>query len=235
MNRNDIDDAARSRWDDFAQSDAQYYIDPTLGPGTDVEEFLEGGRLVAERAVEWAGPMPEGARALEIGCGIGRDTVHLAQHFAEVDGVDVSATMVRAAQERGLPANVRLHVGSGRDLAGFEDQAYDLVFSHLVFQHIGDEAVIERYLREIARVLAPSGVAVTQFDARPVSRIATLLQRLPDALLPRSRRRDIRRHRRSPERLRELGRAAGLTVGAEHGQDTAEHWFEWRLSAARSS
>jgi ubiquinone/menaquinone biosynthesis C-methylase UbiE len=236
MTRDDTDvaadDAAGSRWEEFARRDAQYYIDPTLGPGADVETFLEGGRSVVDQAVEWVGPLPAPARALEIGCGIGRDTVHLARHFAQVDGVDVSATMVRSAKERGVPSNVRLHVGSGRDLGGFDDRSFDFVFSHLVFQHIADEAIVASYVREIARVLAAGGVAVTQFDTRPVSRLVELVQRLPDPVLPRSRRRGIRRHRRSAAHLRDLGRDAGLTLEAERDQDTAEHWFRWRLAEA---
>jgi SAM-dependent methyltransferase len=222
--------ALSSPWDDFARSDPKFYIDPALGPGADVEAFIEGGRALVEQAVEWAGALPVPARALEIGCGIGRDTVHLARHFAEVDGIDVSATMVRLARERGLPANVRLHVLSGRDLGGLEDRRFDFVFSHLVFQHIADEAIIGNYLREIARVLAVDGVAVVQFDSRPASLPAELVHRLPDRLLPRERRHGIRRHRRSAARLRDLGGVAGLTLEAERGPGTAEHWVRWRMS-----
>jgi ubiquinone/menaquinone biosynthesis C-methylase UbiE len=156
--------------------------------------------------------------------------VHLAEHFETVDGVDISPAMVRAARERGLPANVRLHVGSGHDLACFDDASFEFVFSHLVFQHIEDEAAIAQYLREIARVLAPGGVATVQYDTRPQSLPVKLVQRLPDALLPRSRRRDIRRHRRSADRVRELGREAGLKLDGERDQETAEHWFRWRRS-----
>src|SRR3954470_23645022 len=217
-----------SGWEGFAQEDAQRYIDPRLGPGASTDEFIEGGRAVVERALEFAGELPGRERALEIGCGLGRDTAHLAEHFAHVDGVDVSETMVRLATERGLPANVRLHVLSGRDLSAFGDDTFDYVFSHLVFQHITDDAVVEDYLRDTARVLRTGGVATLQFDTRPSSLVVGLVQRLPDPLLPRQRRRDIRRYRRPAAVIREFGSAAGLSLDGELDPDSAEHWFCWR-------
>src|SRR4051812_14566248 len=225
-----------SPWEDFARSDPQFYIDPTLGRGADAGEFLEGGRGLVERMLEWAGELSGHDRALDIGCGLGRDTVHLAAAFAHLDGVDVSPTMIRTARERGLPDNVDLHVLSGRDLHPLPSASYDLVFSHLVFQHISQEGVIASYLREIGRVLEPgAGVAVVQFDTRARSPAAELAYRLPDALLPRSRRRGIRRHRREPARIRALAGAAGLTVDGERDPGTAQHWLRCRARAGPGS
>src|SRR5690242_1351322 len=107
-------------WERLAQRDPQYFIDPTLGPGIDPDRFREQGRAIVDWAVRWAGELPPGA-ALEIGCGVARDTIHLARHFEGVDAVDVSPTMIRLAREHGLPGNVRLHVVSGRDLEPLGD------------------------------------------------------------------------------------------------------------------
>jgi SAM-dependent methyltransferase len=95
-----------------------------------------------------------------------------------------------------LPENVRLHVLSGQDLDAFDSESVCFVFSHLVFQHVTDDAIVESYLREIARVLRPGGVAAVQFDTRRTRLFAGLVQRLPDPLLQDIRRRGIRRHRR---------------------------------------
>jgi SAM-dependent methyltransferase len=234
--RRHYDHAMTSPWEDFARSDPQFYIDPTLSRGADAGEFLEGGRGIVERMLEWAGELSGRDRALDIGCGLGRDTVHLAAAFARVDGVDVAPTMIRTARERGLPDNVRLHVASGRDLQPLPSASYDFVFSHLVFQHVAEEAVIAGYLREIARVLVPGGgVAVVQFDTRPPSLLADLAHRVPDALLPRSRRRGMRRHRRPPARIRTLAGAAGLTLDGELDPGTAQHWLRCRARAAPGS
>lgn len=222
-------DDARARWEAFARNDPQFHIDPTLGRDVDAEEFIEGGRGVVERVLDWTGELGAYDHALEIGCGVGRDTVHLARHFRHVDGVDVSETMVRRARDRGLPENVRLHVLPGRDLDAFDSESVCFVFSHLVFQHVTDDAIVESYLHEIARVLRPGGVAAVQFDTRRATLLAALVQRLPDALLPNTRRRGIRRYRRPASQIRKFGRAAGLTLEAERDPDTAEQWFRWRL------
>ena len=71
-------------WERLAQRDPQYYIDPTLGPGADAGQFREQGRGIVDWAVAWAAELPAG-RALEVGCGVGRDTIHLARHFEHVD------------------------------------------------------------------------------------------------------------------------------------------------------
>jgi SAM-dependent methyltransferase len=67
--------------------------------------------------------------------------------------------MIRGARERlrGI-ANAHVHVGGGADLAGFDDGAFDLVYSYAVFQHIPSREAIFGYLAEAGRVLAPGGV-----------------------------------------------------------------------------
>jgi SAM-dependent methyltransferase len=219
-------------WEQFAQRDPQYYIDPTLGPGVGVDEFREGGRGIVDWAVAWAGELPSHARALEIGCGMGRNTVHLARRFDHVDGVDVSPTMVAAALEHGVPENVALHALSGRDLRPLPDGAFALAFSHLVFQHVESADDIATYVREIGRVLMPGGVAVLHFDTRPQSSLVAVAHRLPDALLPRARRRGIRRQRRDPQQIRAWGRAAGLALEAEAEPGSDRHWVRWRRPAS---
>ena len=217
--------STNSRWERFAREDPLHYIDPALSRGMTIEEFAASGEPLVASALDWAAPLPGRARAVEIGCGVGRFTVALASRFDRVDAVDVSPTMVALAAQLGLPGNVSLHVGSGRDLEGLPDAAYDLAFSHLVFQHIEDEAVIASYLGEVARVLAPGGVAALQFDTRPPSALATALHALPDPVLPRLHRRGARRRRLAPARLAEWIADAGLVVSRERDPGSAEHWL----------
>ena len=217
-----------SEWERFAAQDPLFYIDPALGTGASVEEFIAAGEPLVAWAMEWAGDLPAHDRALEIGCGVGRNTVHFGRRFSHVDGVDVSPTMVQLAREHDPPANVSFHVTSGSDLATFEDRTFDLVFSHLVFQHIPDEATIASYLREIARVLAPGGCAILQFDTRALGIGARVARLAPDALLPASRRRHIRRYPRSPEAVRGWARAARLTIEDEQEPGGADHFLRLR-------
>lgn len=213
------------RWERFAREDPLHYIDPTVSPGMSIEQFVGSGEPLVATALDWGAPLPGHARALEIGCGVGRFATPLARRFARVDGVDVSPTMLALAGRLGLPANVHLHLGSGRDLAGLPDGAFDLAFSHLVFQHVADRSAIASYMRELARTLRPGGVAVLQFDTRPASATATVLQALPDPLLPRLRRRGARRHRIPSALLRAWVADAGLELTAERAPGTAGHWL----------
>jgi len=217
--------SAERRWERFAREDPLHYIDPTVSPGMSIEQFVASGEPLVAVALDWAAPLPGHARALEIGCGVGRFTTALAQRFARVDAIDVSPTMLALAGRLGLPANAHLHLGSGRDLSGLSDGAFDLAFSHLVFQHIAERSAIRSYLGELTRTLRPGGVAVLQFDTRPRSAAATALHALPDPLLPRLRRRGARRHRVPQRLLRAWVDDAGLTLGAERGTGTAEHWL----------
>ncbi len=192
------------------------------------KDFLAGGRGIVEWTLSWAGDALSRERALEIGCGLGRDTVHLAQHFEHVEGVDVSPTMVGHAQALDPPDNVTFSALSGRDLKPLADDTFTYAFSHLVFQHIAETDVIAGYLAEISRVLKPGGVAQLQFDTRRLSPAIGLVRRLPDRLLPRLQRRGIRRYGRDSEWIRGLGRQAGLVLEAERAPDSDQHWFRWR-------
>lgn len=214
-------------WERLAREDALFHIDPTLATGT-IDEFRLTGVGLVDWVLQWAGPLPRRDRALEIGFGVGRNVVHLGEHFARVDGIDVSPTMVALAREHGVPANVSLHATDGRDLRLFADAAFDLVFSNLVLQHVPDETVVATYLREIGRVLAPGGVAVIQLDTRHLGLGARALRALPDALLPRSRRRHMRRMPRDPAWVRRTIEAAGLRIDAEQDPGTALHWLRLR-------
>jgi SAM-dependent methyltransferase len=217
--------SADPRWERFAREDPLHYIDPAVSRGMSIEAFVASGEPLVAAALDWAAPLPGHGRALEIGCGVGRFTAALAQRFERVDAIDVSPTMIALASRLGLPANAHLQVGSGRDLAGLPDGAFDLAFSHLVFQHIADRSAISSYLLELARTLAPGGVAVLQFDTRPSSAAATAVHALPDPLLPRLHRRGARRHRIPPALLRGWVADAGLTLAAERDSGTAEHWL----------
>ena len=99
-------------------------------------------------------------RVLEIGCGIGRMQAALAPRVAEAHGVDISPKMIDAARRRcaGIP-NVHFVLSSGRDLASFPDERFDLVLAVDSFPYIhqAGPAVVTAYFEEAARVLVLGG------------------------------------------------------------------------------
>ena len=130
--------------------------------------------------------------------------------------------MLEIARGRGLPSNVRLAHTSGADLP-LPDGSFDLVMSLLVLQHIPDQRILLANLREIRRVTNATGRAILQFDSRGPSAVVAIVQALPDALLPRIRRRYFRRYRRPSHAIDALLREAGLTILRETGRGTATH------------
>lgn len=215
--------AMRERWDRLAKRNARRFI-ATGRSDWDPDEFFASGAELARSTLEWVGPEAGRERALDLGCGLGRVSVHLAAAFERVDALDISPEMIERARELSAPPGLHFSVGSGSDLSGFEAGSFDLVFSYIVFQHVASDSVLASYLREVARVLRPRGRGVVQFDSRPSSRLQRLGHGLPDALLPATRRRHIRRYRRHAGTLHEMLAAAGLTVLDERGRGSEEHF-----------
>ncbi len=161
----------RRYWDERARENAVFYVDTSLAYGApDMERFWATGRTVVDEALLRAPVQPAGRDlAVEIGAGLGRICVALAEHFDHVIGIDVSPEMVHRA--RGLVAHprVRFEVGDGVSLAAVADASADLVLSFTVFQHQTDRSTAARYLAEAGRVLRAGGVVAVQWnnDAHP--------------------------------------------------------------------
>lgn len=106
------------------------------------------------------GIVPSHGRALDLGCGPGRNTLHLAARGFRVDAVDLSPTAIAWAEERAREAgpdgaNVRFHCGNAfasPELTG----PYDLIHDSGCFHHLPPHRRIS-YLALLERALAPGG------------------------------------------------------------------------------
>ncbi|MET9699486.1 class I SAM-dependent methyltransferase [Streptomyces sp. NPDC006529] len=98
-------------------------------------------------------------RALELGCGPGRNALHLASLGFEVDAVDLSPAALAWAGERAAEAglDVRFHHGDifDPDPAGWGG-TYDLIVDSGCFHHLPPHRRIS-YLALLDRALAPGG------------------------------------------------------------------------------
>jgi len=99
-----------------------------------------------------------GARVLDLGCGAGHVSFHVAPLVSEVVAYDLSQQMLdvvtAAAAERGM-GNISTVNGAAERLP-FADSEFDFVFSRYSAHHWSDLGVA---LREVRRVLKPGGVA----------------------------------------------------------------------------
>jgi len=127
------------------------------------------------------GPL-EGRDVLELGCGRGELAVFLARQSAHVSAVDVGEDLVSAAAHLARVNGVHcdFQQASIVDLP-LPAERFDLVVGLSVLHHLSPSDV-ERAVREVHRVLRPTGAAVFR---EPVenSRVFDLLQNL----VPRGR------------------------------------------------
>jgi SAM-dependent methyltransferase len=123
--------------------------------------FLDGaGRGV----VDWLARRRPGwrpRRILDLGCGLGHNTVPLARAFpqAEVTAIDLAAPMLRYGHARAAGMgvhNIRFMQGNVETLP-FPDGHFDFVYSTMFF-HETSHGALRRILRETDRVLAPGGL-----------------------------------------------------------------------------
>lgn len=97
-----------------------------------------------------------GKKVLEIGCGIGTDTVNFAKNGAHVTAVDLSPQSLELARKRvevyGLQDQVSFYSGSAEELSSFVPvQAYDLIYSFGVIHHTPHPERVMAQLRQYAR------------------------------------------------------------------------------------
>jgi ubiquinone/menaquinone biosynthesis C-methylase UbiE len=98
-------------------------------------------------------PRWRGQRVLEIGCGIGTDTINFARNGAQVTAVDVSEQSLALARKRaeifGLNNKIRFCHGDAERLSAFVPvEPYDLIYSFGVIHHTPHpEAVLDQLRR----------------------------------------------------------------------------------------
>ena len=125
--------------------------------------FLDGaGRGTAE----WLRKLRPGwqpKRILDIGCGLGHNTVPLARTFAnaEVIAVDLAEPMLRYghARARGMSVNNIVFKQANAERLDFPRGHFDFIYSSM-FLHETSYAALRAILREVDRLLAPGGVQV---------------------------------------------------------------------------
>jgi 2-polyprenyl-3-methyl-5-hydroxy-6-metoxy-1,4-benzoquinol methylase len=102
----------------------------------------------------------KGKKVLEIGCGIGTDTINFARAGASVTAVDLSPKSLEIAQSRaqvfGLMSQIRFHCADAEGLsATVPVESHDLVYSFGVIHH---SAHPDRILAQLRSYCTPDGI-----------------------------------------------------------------------------
>lgn len=96
-----------------------------------------------------------GRRVLDVGCGLGDESVDLTGDGREVVGVDYDPATAAAAVSAHGEAGLRAVCADG-SLLGLRSGVFDHVCSSHLIEHFTEP---EHHVREVARVLAPGGTA----------------------------------------------------------------------------
>jgi 2-polyprenyl-3-methyl-5-hydroxy-6-metoxy-1,4-benzoquinol methylase len=101
----------------------------------------------------------EGKRVLEVGCGIGTDSINFARAGADLTAVELSSESLRIAAQRadvmGVSDRIQFVQANAEELtATLTDGPYDLVYSFGVIHHTPRP---ERALAEMRALTAPGG------------------------------------------------------------------------------
>lgn len=151
----------------------QYVTDPTLPVGS--SEFFEHIRpwmnpykfpwIMAR--IEREAARLHGQHLLEIGCGMGYDSLEFLKRGVRVTATDLTPNAVRIAQRHFEVAGVQaedVRVANALDLP-FADNTFDAVWANGVLHATGDTA---RAVREARRVLKTGGRAIiSHFYRKP--------------------------------------------------------------------
>jgi ubiquinone/menaquinone biosynthesis C-methylase UbiE len=111
-------------------------------------------RLV-DRMLEKNGP-PRGGDALEIGCGAGFVSAHLAGSYGmRVTATDAAEQMIRIAERKNGGSDGLTFMVADAAALPFEDSSFDLVVAQNMMHHVPDW---RKVADEIARVVRPGGL-----------------------------------------------------------------------------
>lgn len=113
-------------------------------------QFNHGKQLIAALGVR------AGQRVLDVGCGTGLLTEHVAKLVGpagKVDAFDPLPLRVALTQKR-APKNLEARVGRAEDLSFYPDRTFDAVYLNSVFHWLPEKL---GPLREALRVLRPGG------------------------------------------------------------------------------
>lgn len=238
-------------WDALGRSDPLWAIltDPAKkGNRWRLDEFFETGvrEIEALRAyVDALGIDHRRRRALDFGCGVGRLTQALAEHFDHVDGVDIAPSMIARARELNRRGDrCRFRVNASGDLRLFDDGTFDLIYSNITLQHIPPPHA-SGYVGELVRVLAPGGLLIFQIPAgvdaaragRPKERLKRLLPAPALSLyyaVTQPWRSDMTMHPIAREKVLDLLRRAGAqVVDVSRDASAGEGWISYRYCATK--
>jgi len=137
----------------------------------------EGKHQAEMRLVDRAfAAIPKSHRVLDVPCGGGRVTVHLARQGYAMSAADLSDAMLKLARQHTASEGVTCPVEK-QDIEKltYPDRQFDTVVSFRLFHHFPDREIRARVVRELCRV-ARQYVALSYFSPLSVTSVKRTLR-----------------------------------------------------------
>lgn len=115
--------------------------------------------------VQESGAARQGRRALDVGCGTGRNALHLAENGFDVVAFDNSAVAIEIARASSQAAAVDLQQRDLREGLPGAAEEYALITDVFVYKHVVADDDREQYRKEMARVLRHDGIVLLSLAA----------------------------------------------------------------------
>jgi 2-polyprenyl-6-hydroxyphenyl methylase/3-demethylubiquinone-9 3-methyltransferase len=142
--------------DDSRSQKFLVYTQNTQDPAARIQpSFMDHYRAIRAE-MQRRGTWREGARLLDLGCGLGLYSEFWHDRGFKVTGVDMNGQVLSVANQRGATRSlpIRYSVGAA-DRLPFADCSFDIVFANSLLEHVTDW---ETSVQEWVRVLAPGGL-----------------------------------------------------------------------------
>ena len=101
---------------------------------------------------------------IELGAGLGRDTIFFAKNFIHIEALDYSKTSIESIKSKSKKFNlsnfIKSKVFDVRKKLPFEDNSFEACFSHMLYCMALTKTEIEILNDEIHRILKPNGINI---------------------------------------------------------------------------
>ena len=103
-------------------------------------------------------------KIIELGAGLGRDTIFFAQNSIYVDALDYSSSAIKSinlkAKKNNLSNYISTKIFDIRERLPFKDNSVEACFSHMLYCMALTKTDLEKLNNEICRILKPNGLNI---------------------------------------------------------------------------
>ena len=104
------------------------------------------------------------SKVLELGSGLGRDTIFFAKNSIHVTALDYSSSGIEITKQKALKQNLTKNISTNifdiRKKLPFENNSLDACFSHMLYCMALSTSDLENLNNEVYRILKPGGINI---------------------------------------------------------------------------